>query len=629
MRRRSANRYHHSCRSSAGKNFYKTFELKSLTFHSFLEKNENMDLIRWSDDGNSFIVLDEDEFAKTLIPDLFKHNNYASFVRQLNMYGFHKKVGLSDNSMRASERKNKSPSEYSNPYFRSGHPELLWLIQKPKSATATKGKGRKAGSEQNDEDADEYTKDTPNMDHHMQSRTQLAIDQGEAALSTEKFQSVQRELQAIRRQQQQIAGMMAQLKREHEQLYSQAATFQDQHTRHENSINAILTFLATFYNRSLNGNEGASGIAGLFANSVQQDPSQGNVVDVGDFAYEGLTNDMFGKPYKKTPLLLQGPPSDRAATISPNPESDIYRPRMTRRSSQALQQGATPVTTSEEAFNSNSETPLSHQQTAEAQNAEMMSIMKSQMARGIPATHAEFTDVLNVLENKDGNSPLTQLQRANALRQINATVGQGGDNALVNATPPAMPKDYTRNLQQSRASMESLARLQAEQDRKLQNLAQMMGPHSPTGSIPGFNDGQSVPPLDIDAFIDQDYYNISPVDGPGNDGTGNFDFIGADGAQGGFNANDLPNGDDGDDDDELFADVPPNGVTAVRHDDYPVNEDGTGRVESIASSEVTTPNTNSTADVNGYGPQTRSSTQGRRMSGELEKSPGKRRKRNV
>lgn len=68
---------------------------------SFLDDGKNTDLIRWSDDGRSFIVVDEDEFAKTLIPELFKHNNYASFVRQLNMYGFHKKVGLSDNSMKA------------------------------------------------------------------------------------------------------------------------------------------------------------------------------------------------------------------------------------------------------------------------------------------------------------------------------------------------------------------------------------------------------------------------------------------------------------------------------------------------------------------------------------------------
>ncbi|KAH2747719.1 hypothetical protein KXV52_000198, partial [Aspergillus fumigatus] len=46
----------------------------------FLNESKNTDLIRWSDNGNSFIVLDEDEFAKILILELFKHNNYASFV---------------------------------------------------------------------------------------------------------------------------------------------------------------------------------------------------------------------------------------------------------------------------------------------------------------------------------------------------------------------------------------------------------------------------------------------------------------------------------------------------------------------------------------------------------------------
>ncbi|XP_015059195.1 heat stress transcription factor A-5 isoform X1 [Solanum pennellii] len=58
--------------------------------YEMVDDSQTDDIVSWTPTGHSFVVWNPPEFARILLPTYFKHNNFSSFIRQLNTYGFRK-----------------------------------------------------------------------------------------------------------------------------------------------------------------------------------------------------------------------------------------------------------------------------------------------------------------------------------------------------------------------------------------------------------------------------------------------------------------------------------------------------------------------------------------------------------
>jgi len=96
------------------------------------------EVCRWSEDGRHLVIADPARFAADVCPTRFRHRNFASFTRLLNMYGFHKVPASSADGKRVS---------FAHADFVRGREDLLLKIQRKTTANADGGDHPRTGVE--------------------------------------------------------------------------------------------------------------------------------------------------------------------------------------------------------------------------------------------------------------------------------------------------------------------------------------------------------------------------------------------------------------------------------------------------------------------------------------------------
>ncbi|KAF9053405.1 hypothetical protein BJ165DRAFT_1447381 [Panaeolus papilionaceus] len=233
----------------------------------------NAELIRWSDAGDSFFVLDHERFAHEVLGRWFKHRNFASFVRQLNMYGFHKIPHLQQGVL-----KSDTDTEFWNfahVNFHRGQPDLLCLIQ------------RKKPMQGGDDNVVELQGSTS-----TNSTSGGSVVSGGNTLPSGQvldIGSVLAGIQAIKRHQTTISAELNELKRSNELLWQDALTARAKHQKQQDTINRIVKFLAGVFGSQAGGGNG----------SVGNSPTPGSQSGGDDMAGS------LGLPRRKARLMIE------------------------------------------------------------------------------------------------------------------------------------------------------------------------------------------------------------------------------------------------------------------------------------------------------------------------------------
>ncbi|CEP62447.1 stress-responsive transcription factor HSF1 LALA0_S05e05864g [Lachancea lanzarotensis] len=205
------------------------------------------DLMHWAPDGKSFIITNREGFVHNVLPRYFKHSNFASFVRQLNMYGWHKVQDVRSGSI---QENSDERSQFENENFIRDSEELLDNIVRQKSSS-NNSKDLLVG--QNGEEMD------------------LGI--------------LLNELESVKFNQMAIAEDIKRMSKDNELLWKENMMARERHQAQQQALNKILHLLT-----SLMGSNAQKLLGHDLANQLAQTNSSFNDIPTGNNNYWDLGN---------------------------------------------------------------------------------------------------------------------------------------------------------------------------------------------------------------------------------------------------------------------------------------------------------------------------------------------------
>jgi hypothetical protein len=219
---------------------------------SMVDDPATNDLICWSKDGETFLVPNHVRFGDEVLPRFFKHNRFSSFVRQLNMYGFHKVPHLQQGALKADVGQESELWEFKNDNFKRDRPELLLNMQRKKGVRSeeevVKGKGR---------DSELNREGTAPLDDVTGALTRTQRNEKEAGIM--QLASVWSAIQSIQSAQQGINDNLRHLHNSQSELFREAAEQRTRTQKQEETINKMLRFLASVFGaQDIGGGKGGA-----------------------------------------------------------------------------------------------------------------------------------------------------------------------------------------------------------------------------------------------------------------------------------------------------------------------------------------------------------------------------------